>query len=119
MSIRVGGPPSHAVELGLLLEPLCNLLEQIGSEDAVVVGEGDQLGAHLGEPDISSPRQPARRAEPPDRERVVSREDRVQSLVLVLVNHQDPESAMGLTLEGVEEAPELVDPVDGGDHEVE
>ena len=96
------------------------MLEQAGSEHAVVVREGDELRADLGQADIASPREPARGAKPLQRERVVPTEDMTQSIVLVLVDHEHTEAApMGLGVEGVEQAPELVGPVDRGDHEVE
>jgi glycosyltransferase involved in cell wall biosynthesis len=118
-AVGVGGAAGQAVEAGLLLEAPRDLLEQLGSELAVVVGEGHELRADVGKPDIPSSRETAGRAKPRHGERLVPLEYPAQSIVIVLVDHQHAEAAVGLPVEGIEQAPQLVDPVEGGDHEVE
>jgi hypothetical protein len=54
-----------------------------------------------------------------DLERGVPTQDLSEPVVLVLVDEQDPEGAVCLALERAEQAFELVDSVDGRDHEIE
>ena len=68
---RVGGASRETVERVVCGEPLGDALEQSGRVDAVVVGERDDVRAHVVERDVARARKPASRAQVNELERRV------------------------------------------------
>ena len=115
---RVGGSTRESVECLVVREPLGDALEQSGRVDAVVVGKRDDVRAHVLERDVPRARQPGLRSQvnelqwPPD-------EEIVGAQVVVLVDDDNPQGRVVLSLQRVEEATELVRSSDRRDDEVE
>jgi len=99
-------------------KPLGNTPEQSGRVDAVVVGEGDQVGAQVPERDVAPAREAAGRLQPRDLEPPFHL-DPLDPVVVVLVDNENPQGRVVLGLQRVEEATELVRSPDRRDDEVE
>jgi glycosyltransferase involved in cell wall biosynthesis len=115
----VAGTACQAVECGLLFEAAGDPLEQFGREDAVIIGEGDEVRLDVRKRDVSGAREPALGAQASQFERAVAFQRRCEPVVRVLVDEHNPEGAVCLPFEGGEQPLQLLDTVDRGDHEVE
>ncbi len=116
---RVGCSARETVEQVVVREPLGHAREQSGRVDAVVVGERDDVCAHVRRARRCG-RATARssRLQQDDIERASADEIR-DPPVVVLVDDDDPQRRIVLRLQRVEEATELVRPPDRRDDEVE
>src|SRR4051812_14714508 len=106
----------HAVQS---CEALGDSLQQVGRIDAIVIWKRHGIGAQPRHRGVPRTREASRRADALDLERRMRRQHRGDALVVVLVGDEHAEVAVGLRLERVEEAVELVDAVDGRDDEIE
>ena len=118
-AVRGDRPAGHASEGAVLGEACCDAFEEPGVIAAVVVREPDDVGRQLAERGVPRPGEAALRAEAQHVEPGVRLEDALDALVGVLVDHDEPERAVRLRLEIVEQGGELVGPVDRRDDEVE
>ena len=116
--MRVDLAPGQAVE-PLVREPLGDALEEVVGVTAVVVREGDDVGADLTERRVSRARQAARGAQPHEVEPPVLPHDRFDAVVAVLVDDENAKVAETLLLERREQSVELVDAVDRRDDQIE
>jgi glycosyltransferase involved in cell wall biosynthesis len=94
-------------------------LEQVLGEDAIIVREGNEIGAHLAECSVARARKSAWATETLDVERAMLLDDGAKLVVLVLVDEEYAEVAMCLAQERVEQPRRFVDAVDGREYEVE
>ena len=99
-------------------EPLGDTLEQSGRVDAVVVGKRDDVRAHLLEGDVPRARQPCSRLQVNELQRP-SYEEIGGAQVVILVDDDNPQRRVVLSLQRVEEATERVRSSDRRDDEVE
>jgi hypothetical protein len=95
-----------------------DLRKEFGRENGVVVREGDEVCADLAESRVARVRKPSVGAQPDDFE-ISFPQDRLDSIVPVLVDEQHAKGAICLRLEGGKQALELADAVDGRDDQVE
>ena len=86
---------------------------------AVVVGEGDEVGFDVPDCRVPGAREATLGAQTDDVEVTLLSQDRLESIVLVLVDEQYAKIAMRLQVQRGKQALELADAVDGRDDEVE
>lgn len=109
----------EAVELRPGSEPAGDALEKVAGVHAVVVGKGDHVRVDEGESDVASARETTCGTQPNELERRARLEHGNEAVVVVLVDHENPEVPVRLLLERVEQAPELIDASDRRDDQVE
>ncbi len=76
----------QSVQSRLVCEPPRYSLEKIGRKNAVVVGKGDEICRDLYERRVAGARKASSGAQPHEGERTLFTQDRVQAIVLVLVD---------------------------------
>ena len=108
----------QSVQRRLVREPPRHLLEQTGRKNAVVVGKGDEICRDLYERRVAGARKASSGAQPHEGERTLFTQDRVQAIVLVLVDEQHAKVAVRLRLQRGKQPLELAHTVDGCDDEV-
>ena len=89
----------QSVQCPVAGEPPRHALEQIGGEDAVVVGEGDEIGADVFQSRVAGAGEPSLGMQPHEIERALFPQDRLETIVLVLVDEQDANGAVRLRLD--------------------
>jgi hypothetical protein len=99
-------------------EAFCDGGEEAWWVDAVVVGEGDEVGSDRRERSIARSGEPALGPEVHEIERATCY-CRVQAVVRVLIHEEDAQRRVVLRLDRVEEARELRDAAHRRDDEVE
>ena len=117
MSRLVDRASRQSVERRLSGEPSRHSVEELGREQAVVVGEGDEIRADVSESGVTGAGQPSFGVQPDNLEMLLA-QDRFESIVIVLVDEQHAKGAMRLRLQGGKQALELADTADGRDDEV-
>jgi len=85
---------------------------------AVVVGEGDEIGLDVPDCCVPGAREATRGAQPDDVELTLLSEDRLEPIVLVLVDEEHAKVAVRLRRQRGKQPLELADTVDGRDDEV-
>ena len=115
----VGGTAGEPVEIRARGEAPCDALEEVVWVRAVVVGERHDVGVDARQCRVSRASQAAWRVQAHGVEIGARRDDRHDPVVVVLVDEQHPEAAVGLALERVEQNPQAVAAVDRRDDESE
>ena len=118
LAVVVRSSHRQAVEGRVVGEPTRDALEQQRGVDAVVVGERDDVGREAGQRNVARACQPRRGCEV-QRVGMVRLEHRREAIVGVLVDDDQPEPAIGLGVERVEEAVELGDATERRQDQVE